>query len=521
MKLKKMLLATSAVLLVLQPPLTQAAETQTQMPFIISQADNSAVILNKRLAELEAAQAAVAVAVANNENVEAAQARLDAAILAADEAQSLVKKELPDEAAVEEETPKEEIAPAAEPEPVEEKTPVVETAPVAEPDPVEEKAPTAETTPAVEQAPVEEKALAEEQQIEIKEEPIQAQSIEKQLESASEQSIVILPENVTVADQTALDKAEAERRKDAKKRRNELLGAAAVGVAVGVLAPLLGGRLIEDQGDRIIIERNGDYFVRRDENALLRGTDVLMSYEELDNGLTQEVATRPNGVKIITVRAPNGDILSRERLFPNGDRTILIDNFDYVDTRYIDYDRELPPLAIIDLEPGDYILSVRDAGSQRIGETFLAPPVEVVNEGYSLQNIRQSKRLRDTLRRLDLDTVTFDSGSATVRQSQVKQLQNLATAIANVINEAPSAIFLIEGHTDSVGSEISNLALSDRRAESIARILIDSYGLPPENFLVEGYGEAYLKINIQGDEQQNRRVAIRNIAPLLKPSKAQ
>jgi outer membrane protein OmpA-like peptidoglycan-associated protein len=98
-------------------------------------------------------------------------------------------------------------------------------------------------------------------------------------------------------------------------------------------------------------------------------------------------------------------------------------------------------------------------------------------------------------------------------------LEKAALAIADVINEDPTAVFLIEGHTDAVGGEVYNLALSDRRAETVARILTTNYGLPPENFVVEGYGESDLKIDSQGDEPRNRRVAIRNITPLLTASK--
>jgi outer membrane protein OmpA-like peptidoglycan-associated protein len=43
--------------------------------------------------------------------------------------------------------------------------------------------------------------------------------------------------------------------------------------------------------------------------------------------------------------------------------------------------------------------------------------------------------------------------------------------IADAMNRAtaanPSEVFLIEGHTDAVGFEISNPSLSDRRAESV------------------------------------------------------
>lgn len=43
----------------------------------------------------------------------------------------------------------------------------------------------------------------------------------------------------------------------------------------------------------------------------------------------------------------------------------------------------------------------------------------------------------------------------------------------------------------------------------------EAYDIPLENLVVPGYGEAYLKINTQEAERQNRRVTIRNITPLL------
>ena len=75
--------------------------------------------------------------------------------------------------------------------------------------------------------------------------------------------------------------------------------------------------------------------------------------------------------------------------------------------------------------------------------------------------------------------------------------------------------FLIEGHTDAVGSDIDNLSLSDRRAESVALVLSQQFGVPPENLTTQGYGAHYLKIPTPGPERVNRRVTVRRITPLL------
>ena len=39
--------------------------------------------------------------------------------------------------------------------------------------------------------------------------------------------------------------------------------------------------------------------------------------------------------------------------------------------------------------------------------------------------------------------------------------------------------------------------------------------MPPENLVTQGYGEQYLKVDTQGPERANRRVAVRNIKGLM------
>ena len=62
-------------------------------------------------------------------------------------------------------------------------------------------------------------------------------------------------------------------------------------------------------------------------------------------------------------------------------------------------------------------------------------------------------------------------------------------------------VFLIEGHTDAVGTEEDNLSLSDRRAEAVAVALTEQFQIPPENLTTQGYGEQQLKVPVQGPER--------------------
>ena len=67
-----------------------------------------------------------------------------------------------------------------------------------------------------------------------------------------------------------------------------------------------------------------------------------------------------------------------------------------------------------------------------------------------------------------------------------------------LLEKNPAETFLLEGHTDAVGSDNANLALSDKRAEAVAEALTNVFDIPPENLATQGYGEQYLKVNTRG-----------------------
>jgi outer membrane protein OmpA-like peptidoglycan-associated protein len=144
--------------------------------------------------------------------------------------------------------------------------------------------------------------------------------------------------------------------------------------------------------------------------------------------------------------------------------------------------------------------------------------VESVERLYSVDEVKRSARIRDKTRRVDLDTLTFEFGSAAIPEDQIARLESVADAMARLLEENPAETFLLEGHTDAVGSDTANLALSDRRAEAVADALTDYFEIPPENLATQGYGEEFLKIRTQGPERENRRVAIRRITPLVAPA---
>ncbi len=77
------------------------------------------------------------------------------------------------------------------------------------------------------------------------------------------------------------------------------------------------------------------------------------------------------------------------------------------------------------------------------------------------------------------------------------------------MGDVPFATVLVEGHTDSIGSDAYNMGLSDRRAKAVFDYL-SSRGVNPARMSSVGYGETRPIADNSTDEgrQQNRRVML-------------
>lgn len=276
----------------------------------------------------------------------------------------------------------------------------------------------------------------------------------------------------------------------------------------------------QDNGTGFVLQFNTQLFFdnpEQERDRIWDETEDEIFYEELSRGRIKETIVRPNGVQIVTIRNRDGDVLRRSRIMPDGREYVLAyydEDEDGQFTEYTDPGDDLPPL-VLNIPARDYLLDATDADEVEVADFLSQPPVEQVRRLYSIEEVKRSARIRDSVRRLEIGGLTFDSGKATISRSQVGALANLANAMLDLLDRNPAETFLIEGHTDAVGSDISNLALSDLRAATIARILTDFYGIPPENLVTQGYGERYLKVRTEAAERLNRRVTARRITPLI------
>ncbi|YBV96984.1 OmpA family protein [Phyllobacteriaceae bacterium JZ32] len=271
--------------------------------------------------------------------------------------------------------------------------------------------------------------------------------------------------------------------------------------------------------DRTLIEVNNNIYVESPDRPRLSRDAREVYYEDLPRQRVRETIVRPNGVQIVTIRNRYGDVIQRSRIMPDGNEILLSytpdDDRDEL-VAWRDPGEDLPPLRLA-ISEDEYIFDDPDAPEDEVYAFLSQPPVEPVERTYSIDEVKRSARIRDKLRRIDLDTITFGFGSAEIAEDQVARMENVANAMLEILKKNPAETFLIEGHTDAVGSDRANLVLSDRRAEAVAEALTNVFEIPPENMATQGYGERYLKIDTPEPEQENRRVAIRRITPLVAP----
>lgn len=280
-----------------------------------------------------------------------------------------------------------------------------------------------------------------------------------------------------------------------------------------------GAKVVNQSNFGIVFQFNNQLVIQNRDEDRMRYQEDQHTVEQLRNGRIRETVYRQNGDTLITIYNANGDIVRRSLIDANGNEHVLV----YVPEQYQqqllewrDPGQDLPPLRL-NVPVNDYILDASRADPVTVRNFLAQPPIEQVRRLYSVNEVKRSARIRDTVRRLELSDLSFDSGSASLRPDQFGSLEIIAQAMSSLLRFNPAETFLIEGHTDAVGTELANLELSDRRAETIAIVLTEYFGIPPENLATQGYGERYLKIRTEFSEPRNRRVTFKRITPLVSP----
>jgi outer membrane protein OmpA-like peptidoglycan-associated protein len=285
-----------------------------------------------------------------------------------------------------------------------------------------------------------------------------------------------------------------------------------------------GARREYKEGNRTVVQEPGRTIIREGNQTIIRHSEAdrfrygarNVQYARRGNDNVTTIM-RPNGNRVVNVVDANGLLLRRSRILPDGREIIIIDNRGRRFAPGVGiggFFINLPP-PVIRIPRDRYIVDYGGAPPVLLYQTLEAPPVDYIDRPYSLDEILYSPSLRDRMPRVDLNTVTFETGAWELEPDQIEKLAAIAETLNRIITQNPQEVFLIEGHTDAVGNEEDNLSLSDRRAESVAIALTQQFGVPAENLTTQGYGEQYLLVPTQGPEPANRRVAVRRITPLL------
>ncbi|MDC6405616.1 MULTISPECIES: OmpA family protein [Maribacter] len=145
---------------------------------------------------------------------------------------------------------------------------------------------------------------------------------------------------------------------------------------------------------------------------------------------------------------------------------------------------------------GGYIGNRMDRQAERIEEEIPGAEVKRVGEGINVTFNEEAG-------------VYFDTNKSDVKGTSAATLDKLA----GIFKEYPKSNILVEGHTDSAGSDEYNMKLSEQRATSVTSYLV-AKGIDPSRFTTKWYGENQPvgDNNTVEGKAQNRRVELAIVA---------
>ncbi len=335
--------------------------------------------------------------------------------------------------------------------------------------------------------------------VEVAEETIQESDVRTSSEEFETQATVSAAPTATAENEDRFD------------RNDKILLGALGALAVGAILVNNNNRsrVVSNSGDRVVVQReDGNLQILKDDDVLLRQAGSNVRTERFDDGSTRQTVLREDGSSVVTIRDASLRVLRRELVQADGSRYLLIDDTAKVEP--VDVEHLPDPIVSTRSVTTNGTDPLRDALARERG----------LDRRFSLAQVRNIPQVRALAPAFEVNTVTFASGSAAIAPEQAANLSGLAREVVAAIQANPREVFLIEGHTDAVGDAAYNLALSDRRAESLALALNEYFNVPVENMVIQGYGEQFLKVQTQSDERANRRATVRQITDLLQTAAA-
>jgi outer membrane protein OmpA-like peptidoglycan-associated protein len=154
------------------------------------------------------------------------------------------------------------------------------------------------------------------------------------------------------------------------------------------------------------------------------------------------------------------------------------------------------------IPPGrDYVMNVSKDGYLFHSERFTLSN-EVQKEPYKLNIALQKLKVGTKISLVNttndgMKNVFFDSNSDVLKKESFIELNKLVV----LLNKNPQRKIEVGGHTDDVGDDAMNLALSQKRADAVKRYLV-SAGVVENRVTAKGYGET--QPTVPNDSDANR-----------------
>jgi outer membrane protein OmpA-like peptidoglycan-associated protein len=110
---------------------------------------------------------------------------------------------------------------------------------------------------------------------------------------------------------------------------------------------------------------------------------------------------------------------------------------------------------------------------------------------------------------IDLD-INFEFNSARIGKAAARQVNELGKALIDPALKGNT--FVLAGYADKSGKAPYNQMLSERRAASVKQYLVEKYEIPAATLVTVGYGSTHFKNEKDPYADENRRVAVSNVA---------
>ncbi|MGJ4929945.1 OmpA family protein [Bradyrhizobium sp. HKCCYLS2038] len=149
-----------------------------------------------------------------------------------------------------------------------------------------------------------------------------------------------------------------------------------------------------------------------------------------------------------------------------------------------------------------------DTAAQAKQAAFLDSMRNRKTRSLSLGEREQIAELAATKPKIDLE-IQFDYNSADISKASMPAVQELGKALSDP--NLKGSTFVVAGHTDGIGGESFNQGLSERRADTIKRYLVEKFGLTGQDLVTVGYGKTKLKDAANPADPLNRRVQVVNM----------